>query len=539
MTLCQSGLMENLPAFPRLIGPLGRLADAITDDIPYEFRALAALTYVGLALSGRTKFAVDYDNIQSRWFACLIGPANSGKSASINEVEKALSPSPFGPTPDVRQPLGKVHILKSINSEAALSLSLANHSRLLWLPDEASGAFDKAKSGRMFHTILRLLEHNEAGHVVRDKSQPGGVRETRVRDGHFAMLMGATPQVFVEMWTGSRGAGSGLQSRFVLAYSEKKMPDVRTGSDLAAVKAATDELYDLLKNPIASIDLPLQKGDFTRGLTDGVDTEDTRAVRVVEMGRRFVLMLAACNKQDRIEAGDEVLQLGREFIQYQIAAYERFMPVDASNDIQRFEGRILTFFQRHDERCTCHECSKNDSKGAHTEREVRNNLRPENSPGGLKAFIQAFNTLAANETADRSGGDGKYIDAGHSGELVKVGRKGMLGSILWKLNPNRNLSDPRDHLTDGERTAKEMNDRLLRIGKRVQEGPTVSTPSVQVRDPLPTVPTPPPVRPSVDARDPGPTPPTVVVKDDGGTKTQVAQEERPPESLYDDLLEEP
>jgi hypothetical protein len=531
--------MENLPAFPRLNGPLGRLVDSITDDIPYDFRALAALTYVGLALSGRTKFAVDYDNLQSRWFACLIGPAHSGKSAAINEVEKALSPSPFGGlNVEVRSPLGRVHILKSINSEAALSLSLAEHSRLLWLPDEASGAFDKAKSGKMFHTILRLLEHNDAGHVVRDKSRPGGVRETRVRDGHFAMLMGATPQVFTEMWTGTRGGGSGLQSRFILAYSEKKMPKVRTASDLAAVKAATDELYDVLQKPIASIDLPFQKGDFTHGLTDGVDTEDTRAVRAVEMGRRFVLMLAACNKQERIEAGDEVLRLGREFIQYQIAAFERFMPADAANEMQRFEGRIITFFERHD--------------GPHTEREVRNNLRPENSPGGFAAFRKTFDNLTASETGDK----GKYIEPFRSGELIKAGRKGLNGSILWKLNPNRNISDPSDHVTEAERSAKEFNDRLRRILERIPEGP-VPAPSVQVRDPLPTVPTAPPARdpvptpPTVEVRDPGPTvptpvpvrdpgptPPTVAVKDDRVTTTQVAQEERPPESLYDDLLEE-
>jgi hypothetical protein len=81
---------DTLPEFPRLSGPLGSLVDGITDDIPYEHKALAALTYVGLALSGHTELAPPHNRLQPRFYACFIGPPGSGKSAAQQEVNRAL-----------------------------------------------------------------------------------------------------------------------------------------------------------------------------------------------------------------------------------------------------------------------------------------------------------------------------------------------------------------------------------------------------------------------------------------------------------------
>lgn len=420
---------DLLPEFPRLTGPLGMLVDSITDDIPYEHKALTALTYVGLALSGRTKLAGgDYDTLQPRFYSCLIGPPGTGKSAAMKEVKRALKGSEHPIKDDSCSGwsrvhnLGDVHVLESMNSGPALVKSLSRHSRLLLLPDEASGIFEKAKSGRMFSDLLRLLEDNETAHVVRDK-------ETTVRDAHFAMVLSATPPVFADMWTGTGGASSGLQSRFVLAFSEKKMPRVPTGNDSFGVDAAVADLRYLLKNLPEFIDLPERKGDFTHGLTEGLDDAAVDAARVIDMGRRFALVMAICNGKTRIEAGDESIQLGRAFIRYQLSVSERFMPADSwGGPVQRFENRILGYFKRH--------------PGTHTERDVRNNLKPENSPGGFEAFRRAFDNLTANETeAVSPGKSAKYQkqSPSTSGELVKAGTKGAMGrgSTLWKLNPDR------------------------------------------------------------------------------------------------------
>jgi hypothetical protein len=70
----------TLPEFPRLPGPLGKLVNAITPDLCYDHKALAALTYVGLALSGRVRIKSE-PFLQPRFYACSVGAAGTGKSA--------------------------------------------------------------------------------------------------------------------------------------------------------------------------------------------------------------------------------------------------------------------------------------------------------------------------------------------------------------------------------------------------------------------------------------------------------------------------
>jgi hypothetical protein len=392
---------EAMLEFPKLTGALGQLVDAITDDIPYSHRALTVLTYVGVALSGHVRLGSgDYENLQPRFYSCLIGPPRSGKSAAMKEVKRALKAG-----------LGDVHVIRSIDSGPALVEALNEHPRILLLPDEGSGQFAKFKSGRAFGDILSLLEDNEAENVIKSGA-------TVVNDAHFAMVLSATPGGFTEMWTGTKGASSGLQDRFVLSFSDKKMPDVPTGSDTFAVQRAADALKEILKNLPETIDLPDRKGDFTNGLKEGLDPNSVGAARALDMARRFALLLAACNHKSKIEANGEEIQLGREFMRYQKEMFDRFMPDDASTPVQRFENRIIRYFER-----------VNDWR---TERNVRNNIKPERSPGGLDAFQRAFANLTKNLTGD----SGKYRHVGESGELIRGEREGR-GGYLWKLNPDR------------------------------------------------------------------------------------------------------
>lgn len=73
------------------------------------------------------------------------------------------------------------------------------------------------------------------------------------------------------------------------------MPRVPTGNDSFGVDAAVADLRYLLKNLPEFIDLPERKGDFTHGLTEGLDDAAVDAARVIDMGRRFALVMAICN----------------------------------------------------------------------------------------------------------------------------------------------------------------------------------------------------------------------------------------------------
>lgn len=398
METTETVVQDVLPEFPKLTGPLGLLVDSITPDIPYVHKAMAALTYMGVALSGRTRLAGgDYDTLQTRFYSCLIGPPGSGKSAAAKEVKRALNG------------LGGVHVEGSINSERQFIESLSEHPRLIYAPDEAVRAMEKTKQAGLRAKILSLLEDNDAEYRLR------GGDVMRVPEAHFAMILTATPQVFSNMWSGLGGASSGLQSRFVLSYSEYHMPLVKTGNDTFTLSLAVEQLTTALNDVPLEISLPEKKGDFTHGLIEGLNADDLsrdELTRVLDMGRRFALLIAACSGKNQIEAGDETIQLGRAFLRYQLSALDSLMPSDSWTWVQRFENQIITYFQRH--------------AGEHSQRDVQNSVRPSRAPGGIGVFATAFNNLTKNTDAKQRNRPAVLIWTGNNRSNYP----------LWKLNPD-------------------------------------------------------------------------------------------------------
>jgi hypothetical protein len=462
-------LEEPLPEFPKLPGPLGQLVDAISNDIPYEHRALALLTYIGVELSGRTQLTGDYDHLQPRFYACLISPTSGGKSWAVGEVQRALKDS------------SKVHVEGSINSERQLVETLKEHNRLLYAPDEAILAFDKFKQASIRAQILSLFEGNYAKYRLRLG------KYIEVNTAHFAFITTCQPQVFSHMWTGLSGASSGLQSRFILSYSEDPLPMVKTRSDTFAVELAAVQLAKQLKTVPEFIDLPETKGDFTKGLVDGLNPDELgrdELKRVLDMAKRFSLIMAACNGKERIDK--EIIQLGNSFVRYQLAALDRFMPPDSWTWEQRFENSIIRYFEKR--------------PGEHSERDAQNLVTPSRAPGGLRAFKNAFNTLISTK------------------ELIPSGKTNRSGSPLLKLNPERAprptvptvwIRKPSSSVTS---TAPTNRDSVTPVKSNQDPDPT--GPTVEILEPTPTPPTVEPLQPN----------PKVVAKDEG-MKTQVAPEE--------------
>jgi hypothetical protein len=373
---------DTLPDFPRLPGPLGRLVDGITDDIPYEHKALAAVTYMGLALSGHTELAPPHNNLQPRFYACFIGPPRSLKSTAQKEVNRALDG------------LGKVSVERSINSGPALVSALDENRRLLYFPDEMTGAFQKAKHGKMFDDFNTPYEDNKISNRVKAKV-------TAVTGCHFAIVGTCTRVSFGQMWQGTGGAGDGLQSRFVLSFSEKQRShtDIKTPNDDLAVMGAVAQLKQALADVAPIIELPDRVGAFTEGLVGDGQHINLDYSRVVDMGRRFALIVAACEGKTQID--DETMKLSHAFIDYQIAAYEPLLPPDSASLVAAFEKRIISFFRKHQPK---------------SHRDCRNNLRPENSQGGLGPFRSAWNNLESQKV------------------LVPSGDTNRVGTVQYKLD---------------------------------------------------------------------------------------------------------
>ena len=148
-----------------------------------------------------------------------------------------------------------------------------------------------------------------------------------------------------------------------------------------------------------TIELPEEVGTFTFGLTGDGSHIDPKYSRVVDMGRRFALLIAACNGLTRID--EKTMELAKAFIDYQIAAYEPLLPEDAWSKVQAFEQRLRVFFKRHQPASF---------------RNARNNIKPEKSPNGFGTFTSAWNNLVK------------------AGVLLPAGDSNRVGTVKYKLD---------------------------------------------------------------------------------------------------------
>jgi len=380
---------ESLPQFPKLTGPLGQLVEAITCDLAYEHKALCALAYIGLHLSGRVRLASD-PFLQSRFYACMVGPLGTGKSSADKEVRRELS---GGENPV----LGGIQCELSIDSGPALVEALAENARLIYTPDEMADAFEKAKqtaTGRnsLFGEFLKLYESNQTGRrVVKKNAEP-----LTLTNVHFAMVGSATPERFDRMWQGTSGGSSGLQSRFVLSYSEQCMPLLKTPNDEQSLSLAKRELSSALEEPQQVIQLSQVAQEI---IMDWAAFKDlSRYQRALDMGKRFALVLAACNRATAVD--EQTMRLALGFVDYQMAVHAKVMPKDSSGWVQAFENRIITFYGRHAQA---------------TERQVRQGINPERYPGGFGSFQQACRNLIG------------------TGKLLAVG-KTRSNTTIWEMD---------------------------------------------------------------------------------------------------------
>jgi hypothetical protein len=125
------------------------------------------------------------------------------------------------------------------------------------------------------------------------------------------------------------------------------------------------------------IGLPEKFGEFTFGLVgDGSKIDRERFPRVVDMGRRFALILAACSSKSQIDA--DTMKAAAAFIDYQIAVQSKLIPDDSWSARQDIGHRILNYFRRHPKA---------------TKNEAVRDMKPEKSEAGIDGFNAMFGAL--------------------------------------------------------------------------------------------------------------------------------------------------
>lgn len=367
---------EPLPEFPVVPGTIGELSDALCPDVPREFKIMALVTRAGLMLSGRVKLEGE-THLQPRFYTCMIAPPHAGKTAANNEVERLFLPKhdylsvtsiDSGPAlVDTFQEISEKYALYDARGERA--------ARLLLNPDELRDLFEKAKASKESRNsigseLLKLFEANNTG----NRSRQNGVKE--ISNAHLAIIGGAPPQVYEEMWNSTGGAASGLQSRFTLVTTDKKMPEVQAKWSAEEVAEISGKLRKQMENPPQEIRTSPEALTLFREWWRSTPRDRQSEARIADLVKRFLMVLVVTNGMDTIEPW--IMKVGIAFGNYQIALREKFNPDDASGWVQGFEQRMLKAYRKH---------------GELTERQLRRLISPEKHKGGFGPYLQATKNL--------------------------------------------------------------------------------------------------------------------------------------------------
>jgi len=358
---------EPLPEFPAITGSIQELAEALCPDIPREFKIMAAVTRVGLAISGKVQLEGE-PYLQPRFYTCLLGEPGRGKTAAIKETRR------------IKEGYREV---PSVDSAPALIDTFAESNDspryLLLSPDEAVDLFEKSKSSRdgrnsLFTELLKLYEDNVTGNRARRNEAP-----IEIQDAHLAILCGATTSGYDGMWIGSRGAAGGLQSRFIpIATTACPIPAKQRPSDMPRVNAAVDRIRGQINGCSASIlKMTPEAEEMFKTWWESVPKDKTSVVRAEALVKRFLMVLGVTNDTDVINR--DLMATGISFGEYVIAVRDRFNPADSYSWVQAFEQKIEKCHERLGVPITRDRCRKL--------------VHPDRYPGGYGDFIRAYNNL--------------------------------------------------------------------------------------------------------------------------------------------------
>jgi Bifunctional DNA primase/polymerase, N-terminal len=356
---------ERLPEFPTLPGSIHDLATAVLPDFPYSFKAMAAVTRIGLALSGRTSLGA-FDTLQPRFYTVMVADKWRGKTAANNAIGCFLDP------------ICSYSAKKSVDSGPMLVKLFSRipevYKKILLDPDEMKSVFEKSKDSAnskntMFSELLRLHDSNQTGHATLKEG------DTQITAAHLAIIGGATFESYEQMWLKSGGGNDGLQSRFTVVSSNSGvLPIERRPTD----KDAADRAAKRIERQIAGA------GGFVKIDTGAYEVfhkwwepikDDKHSARLSDIVQRFAVVLAVTTDTQVI--GADLMAVSVAFGTHVLACRERFNPDDAMSHVQQFEQRIEKAFK----------------DGPMTDRQLLAKVRPDRRPGGYNSYYVALKAL--------------------------------------------------------------------------------------------------------------------------------------------------
>jgi hypothetical protein len=376
---------ESYPEFPRIPGSLGDLSDAIYPDIPYLFKVVAAITHFGLIRSGLDTLASE-PHLQPRFYSALIAGPGRGKTAAINEIHrvfKAVNGGSYAAWPsidsgpalvDAFDEQSRTNALKADGTDNVTDVSM---SKILLSPDELRGLVEKSKvttnsRNTMLDEFLKLFEGNTTGSRVR-----GAKIKIRIENAHLALVGGATPSGYHNMWTATGAAADGLHTRFVTVAADlPRMPARPRKSDLEKVNDLTQELTEQAKEPGTAYEMTDDAIEMYVKWWEAKPTDNPHVTRIDGIVKRLLIVLARTNDAETI--GVDLMKPALAFGDYVQFCREKHNPADAVNNVQAYEQRIIAAYKKN---------------GPMSARECARAIHPSRYAGGITAYNQAFDAV--------------------------------------------------------------------------------------------------------------------------------------------------
>jgi hypothetical protein len=377
---------EPLPAFPTLTGSIHELASALDPDLPYQFKVMAIMTRIGLALSGGLHLSGEA-KIMTRLYTVLVSKRWRGKTAANEQIGNLLDET-LGYVSESSIDSGPA-LVQAFQEQIEAQGMARGPAKLLMNADEAKDVFEKAKEtqqGRntLFSELLKLYENGRTG----NRTVRGG--RVVITDAHLGFIGGATPAGYERMWGKTGGGADGLQSRFVpIGTDAGTLPLRRKQTDWTAVNIAVDKIRAQVRDVMAaSATVTIQEDAYatfkswwdavTAPSHDSEGEDEGHASRLSDIVKKFVMLLAVTN--DTLIVDCRLMEMGITFGTHVLAARERYNPDDNTSHVQGFENAILNVVKKY---------------GPTSDRDFLIRVNPKTRAGGFGPYLMAMKNLRA------------------------------------------------------------------------------------------------------------------------------------------------
>jgi len=402
---------EPFPECPIFPGALTDLARALFPSLPLEFKQWGLITRWGVMRSGIDSLENE-SHLQPRFYTTLVShQPNIGKTACINESRDAMDR--ISKTARVlvaeknkhertSRVCADVENLESADSGPFLVQEFSDvaeeahkqyqnsscsddRAKIILDPDELSDVFEKARTtntrqSTLFQELLKLHSGNRTGSGTKRDGK------NSIPNAHLSVLAGVTRKKYPQLWIGTGSQSDGLVSRFIaVTTNNPPVPPSPLPSDIETAEQVYKRLVFLAQLPGQTIRLT---EDARRKLNEWwtrIDTRNPNTTRILETVKQLLIVLTVTNLLDNHTGtiaicGPELVQAAIQFGDYEIAIRERLNPGDSWSNIQAMENGIITWFRKH--------AARNSPK---TRNDCRRGIHPQRLPGGLGAFIMAWN----------------------------------------------------------------------------------------------------------------------------------------------------